>query len=133
MKPQLRVLNAYTGTEDLKSAYLKAKGIPSDLGEDVSRWSVVSLPSGYRKRAKTIFRDKFLNVKVLHPADFIISKLRRFTDQDIQDALFVTEKYGIKAGDILKAMKDAVQHSPKDSSLAGFQKNVRWFITKHLS
>ena len=121
------------GNIDRLTAYLKAKGIPSDLGEDISRWSVVSLPSGYRKRAKTIWRDKFLEVKVLHPADFIIAKLRRFTEQDIEDALFVAGKYGIKAGGLLKAMKDAVAHSPKDSSLASFQKSVRWFISKYLS
>lgn len=40
------------GIEDLFN-FLKLKGIPSDLGEDLSGWSVVAMPSGYRERAIT--------------------------------------------------------------------------------
>ena len=112
------------------TSFLKSRGVPCDLGEDVSRWSIVSLPSGYRKRAQKIYRDKLLVVKVLHPADFIIAKLRRFTEQDISDALFIAKKYKVSGRELAGARKDAISNSPKDTSLRTFDKNVSWFIEK---
>ncbi len=108
--------------------FLKSKGVPADLGEDISRWSLISLPAGYRRRAVTIYKDKKTTLKVLSPLDLVIAKLRRFTEQDITDALFVANKFKISAAQIEKAKNSALKSSPQDTALSIFEKNVVYFI-----
>lgn len=110
--------------------FLKSRNIPADIGEDISGWSVVAMPPGYRERVVEIYRDEFLTVNVLHPLDFIIAKLRRFTEEDIEDALFVARKYGIGAEEIEKRAEEAIRNSPKDTALFIFRKNINIFISK---
>lgn len=70
-------------------AFLKRHGVPSNLSENISGWSIVSLPPGYRVRARVFHGKGNLRVSVLDPTDFVISKLRRGTEQDLADAEFV--------------------------------------------
>ena len=72
--------------------FLKEHHIPSDLSEDFSGWSVIAMPPGYQGRARTVYEDPLLKIKILSPPDFIVAKLRRFTEEDIEDALFVAGK-----------------------------------------
>jgi len=111
-------------------SFLKEKGIPSDIGEDISGWSVISMPPGYRERATQIYRDDLLQVKVLHPADFIIAKLRRFTEEDLEDAIFVAKRFNVTAGDIRKAAEAAIRNSPRDTALLIFKKNVELLLER---
>ncbi len=110
--------------------FLKSKEIPSDLGENISGWSVINLPSLYRERAITIHKDELLTVKVLHPLDFIMAKLRRFTDEDLEDALFVAKKFNLRQGDVKEAANSAIENSPADTALFIFKKNVELFVAK---
>ncbi|MCL4478995.1 MAG: DUF6036 family nucleotidyltransferase [Deltaproteobacteria bacterium] len=110
--------------------YLESKGIYSDIGEDISRWGVVSMPPDYRKKAISIYHDPTLTVKVLHPSDFIISKLRRATEIDIQDALFVAQKYKLNTEELRKDADLAIINSPKDNALFMFKKTVAYFLNK---
>ncbi|NOY85519.1 MAG: hypothetical protein GXO96_11990 [Nitrospirae bacterium] len=117
---------------DLESLFLflKTQGIPSDLSENISGWSVVAMPPGYRERAITRFKSEFLEVCVLDPCDFVISKLRRFTEEDIQDALFVVKKYAIQTDQVSRYAEAALEHSIKDTTLFLFKKNVDLFLKK---
>lgn len=63
--------------------HLSDREIQFNIGEDIDHWSVVSLPTGYRRRTKTIYREKGVVIKVLDPLDFIASKLLRGIDQDL--------------------------------------------------
>ena len=110
--------------------FLKSNNIPADIGENVSGWSVVAMPPGYRERVIAIYRDEFLTVNVLHPLDFVIAKLRRFTEEDIEDALFVAKKYNLSAGEIERLAEEAIGNSPKDTMLFMFRKNVSTFISR---
>jgi len=110
--------------------FLKANQIPSDLSENISGWSVVAMPPGYRDRAITIYQNPCLRVAVLCPLDFIISKLRRFTEEDIHDALFIVKKFSILPEEIERAAHEAICHSVKDTALFLFQSNVRLFLNK---
>lgn len=110
--------------------FLKIKNVPADLGEDVSGWSVIAMPPGYRDRSATIYKDALLEVKVLNPLDFIIAKLRRFTEEDIQDALFVAEKYKIDAKEIERSAEETIHHSIKDTALFLFRENLQLFLKK---
>ena len=110
--------------------FLKANNIPADMGENISGWSVVAMPQGYRERAIEIYRDAFLKVKVLHPLDFIIAKLRRFTEEDIEDAIFVARKYHVEAAEIKRSAEIAIRNSPRDTALFVFRKNVDIFLSR---
>ncbi len=117
---------------DLESLFLflKSQGIPSDLSENISGWSVIAMPPGYRKRVITFFKSEFLVICVLDPGDFVISKLRRFSEEDIEDALFVVKKYAIKADQVTRLAEAALEHSIKDTTLFLFKKNLKLFLKK---
>lgn len=108
--------------------FLKENSIPSDLGEDIAGWSVVSMPPGYRERAIEIYTATNLSVKVLNPLDFIIAKLRRATEEDMSDAIFVAKKFGLRPEDIKNCAEEAVRNSPKDTMVFLFRKNVELFL-----
>ncbi len=110
--------------------FLKSKKIPADIGENISDWSVISMPPLYQERAITICKDELLTVKVLHPLDFIIAKLRRFTDEDLEDAFFVANKFNLRPEDVEAAANSAVEHSPADTALFIFRKNIRLFVAR---
>ncbi|MEK6567907.1 MAG: DUF6036 family nucleotidyltransferase [Candidatus Omnitrophota bacterium] len=118
------------GDVDKLSDFLKKNKIPCDIGEDISRWSLISLPPGYKKRAVALYSDDRLKIKVLNPTDFIIAKLRRSTEEDLDDALFIAEKFSLKAENIIKAANQAVRNSPRDTALFIFNKNAEIFIAK---
>ncbi len=109
-------------------AFLKQRGIPADMGENISGWSVIGMPGQYRERSITIHEETLLTVKVLHPSDFVISKLRRFTNEDIEDAFFVVNRFDLKENEILERAEDGAKRSPKDTALLLFRKNVALFI-----
>ncbi len=88
------------------------------------------MPPDYRKKAISIYHDLTLTVKVLHPSDFIISKLRRATEIDIQDALFVAQKYKLNKEELRKDADLAIINSPKDNALFMFKKTVAYFLNK---
>ena len=118
------------GDVDKLSGFLKRNKIPCDIGEDISRWSLISLPPGYKKRAETLYSDDRLKVKVLNPLDFIIAKLRRGTEEDLNDALFIAGKFSLKAENIIKSANQAVRNSPRDTALFIFNKNIEIFTNK---
>ena len=110
--------------------FLRSNNIPADIGENVSGWSVVGMPPGYRERVVGVYRDELLQVNVLHPLDFVIAKLRRFTEEDIEDALFVVKKYNIRGEEIETLAETAIQNSPKDTALFVFRRNIDVFVSK---
>ncbi len=110
--------------------FLRSNNIPADMGENVSGWSVVGMPPGYRERVVGIYSDEFLQVNVLHPLDFVIAKLRRFTEEDIEDALFVVRKYNIRGDEIETSAEAAIRNSPKDTALFVFRRNIDIFVSK---
>lgn len=118
------------GNVDKLYDYLQNKGISSDIGEDISRWGIVSMPPDYRAKAMSIYQDPALTIKVLHPLHFVISKLRRATEIDIQDALFVAQKYKIKKEDLRNLVDLTIKNSPKDNALFMFKKTTEYFLKK---
>ncbi len=117
---------------DLESLFhfLKSKKIPSDLSENISGWSVVAMPPGYRDRTTTLFQSEYLQIGVLDPCDFVVSKLRRFTETDIEDALFIVKKFGLRPEQIARSAEAAIAHSIKDTGLFLFKKNVDLFLKR---
>jgi hypothetical protein len=107
--------------------FLRQHSIPADLTTNFSGWSVVSMPPGYRDRATNLIHQSNLRVRLLAPVDFVISKLRRGTDLDLDDAGFVAKRYQLTPDEIRSAAAAAVAASPKDTALFLFNKTVDLF------
>ncbi len=103
---------------------------PAELTTDISRWSMVDIPPGYRDRVihLDIVKTKHIDVFLLAPIDLIISKLRVFRDTDFEDAIFLVKKFKIKKSGIIRASKEAIASSPPSTELLRFKKTVQHFI-----
>lgn len=110
--------------------FLQAHQIPADLGEDLSRWSVVAMPPGYRERASIWLDQPDLRLRLLHPTDFIIAKLRRGTDLDLNDAAYVMRRFGTTLQAVEEAAASAIAASPKDTALFLFRATVQAFCSR---
>ena len=108
---------------DVEKIYLELKnmGYVSDLSENISGWSVISMPKGYRQRTIEIYKDENLKISVLNPYDFILMKLRRGTNQDIEDALAVAVKNKISIEKLEDYFQSALESSIKDTALFNFK------------
>jgi len=73
---------------------IKDAGIPCDVTGDVSGWGLIPLPLGFRDR---IVKTDLPNIYILEPVDYVLSKLRRGTNIDEQDALSVMQAQGLNA------------------------------------
>ncbi|ADO44822.1 conserved hypothetical protein [Hydrogenobacter thermophilus TK-6] len=112
--------------EELYS-YLKAKGLESDLSENISGWSIISMPSGYRERSRVVYKDQLLTIRVLSPEDYIIMKLRRGTAQDIEDAIEVAIAQKVKKEDLEVLFEKVLKESIKDTALFNFRRIYQVF------
>ena len=107
--------------------YLTTHQVPADLTQNFSGWSVVAMPPGYRDRATDLINQANLRVRVLTPIDFVIAKLRRGTDLDLDDALLVAQHYRLSADTIQSCARTALAASPQDTAQFLFQKTVDLF------
>lgn len=110
--------------------FLKRQGVPADLGENMSGWSVVAMPPGYRERASVWLEQPGLRLRLLHPTDFIIAKLRRGTDLDLEDAGYVARHFGVTAQAVRDAAEAAITASPQDTTVFLFRKAVDLFCAR---
>ncbi len=115
------------GDPEPLAQYLRGHQIPADLGENMSGWSVVAMPPGYRDRASVFLEEPGLRIRLLSPTDFIIAKLRRGTELDLEDALYVARRFGVTTAAVQNAAEAAIGASPKDTTLFAFRKIVQLF------
>ena len=118
------------GDLDSLADFLRAHHVPADLGENMSGWSVIAMTPGYRDRASVFLAQPGLRIRLLHPTDFIIAKLRRGTDLDLEDAEDVAHRFGVTLHAIRDAAGAAVAASPKDTALFLFRKTVDVFCAR---
>ncbi len=117
------------GVRPLKD-FLSRHGIPANLGQNVSGWSVVAMAPGYRDRATVLLDEPCLTVRLLAPADFIIAKLRRGTDEDLEDAAWIAATYRVDARQVRAAAESALTASFEDTALFLFERTVEQFCAK---
>lgn len=116
-----------TGSVEALAGFFHERQIPADLTENFSGWSIVAMPPGYRERATDLVQQTQLRVRLLAPVDFVISKLRRGTDLDLDDASFVVTRFGVTSDQVRCAAEAAVAASPQDTALFLFRKTVDLF------
>jgi len=104
--------------------------IPADLGENISGWSVVAMPPGYRTRASVWADQRGVRLRLLDPTDFIIAKLRRGTDLDLEDAEYVAKRFAITITAVRTAAESAIFASPQDTAIFFFRKTLDLFCAR---
>jgi len=92
--------------------------------ENISGRSIVAMPPGYRKRTSIWHEESRIRLRLLDPADFIIAKLRRGTDQDLDDAEYVATRFTILPDAVQASAETAIKASPQDTALFLFKKTV---------
>ena len=110
--------------------FLREQKVPADLGENMSGWSVVAMPPGYRDRATIHLEQPGLRLRLLHPTDFIIAKLRRGTDLDLDDAEYVARRFHVSTEAVRDAAESARAASPQDTAIFLFRKTVDLFCAR---
>lgn len=118
------------GELDPLMTFLQKHQIPADLGENISGWSIVAMPPGYRERASVWHEEAGMRLRLLDPVDFIIAKLRRGTDQDLDDAEYVATRYRILTNAIQTSAESAINASPQDTALFLFKKTLQNFCER---
>jgi hypothetical protein len=108
--------------------FFKKNKIPADIGEDISRWGTISMPPNYREKTITVYEDDKLKVKVLQPAYYVISKMRRGTNTDWSDIKYMIKKYKIKKSELKKLAEEAIRNSPKDTAIFIFKKQIEYML-----
>lgn len=119
-----------TGDLEPLVEFLRQHNIPADLGENMSGWSVIAMPPGYRDRTSVMYEQPGLRVRLLHPTDFVIAKLRRGTELDLEDAEYVAYRFGVTPEAVQTAAAAALMVSPKDTALFLFRKTVEVFCAR---
>lgn len=119
-----------TGDLEPLVEFLRQHNIPADLGENMSGWSVIAMPPGYRDRTSVMYEQPGLRVRLLHPTDFVIAKLRRGTELDLEDAEYVAYRFGVTPEAVQAAAVAALMVSPKDTALFLFRKTVEVFCAR---
>ena len=109
------------------ATFLQRHEFPADLGEDISPRSIIAMPPGYRERCSVLHEEPGLRVRLMAPLDFVIAKLRRGTDLDLQDARAVALRFHVSATQIHAATSAAIAASPKDTALFLFERTVDRF------
>ena len=118
------------GELDPLMTFLHQRQIPADLGENISGWSIVAMPPGYRERTSVWHEESGMRLRLLEPVDFIIAKLRRGTDQDLDDAEYVVTRYHVAPTDVQASAELAIKASPQDTALFLFKKTVQNFCER---
>ncbi len=69
-------------------------------------------------------------LRLLDPVDCIIAKLRRGTDQDLDDAEYVAVRYRVLPTAVETSGETAITASPQDTALFLFKKTVQVFCER---
>lgn len=99
---------------------LTKKSVVCNISDNLDRWGVIPMPDGYRERSTVYHQKTNLTVKILDPVDFVISMLRRGTEEDLQDAEEVVKHFNIRKSDIASRLK--MISLPKDTESLLFKK-----------
>ncbi|MFN3479893.1 MAG: DUF6036 family nucleotidyltransferase [Thermodesulfovibrionales bacterium] len=99
---------------------LTKKSVVCNISDNLDRWGVIPMPDGYRERSTVYHQKTNLTVKILDPVDFVISMLRRGTEEDLQDAEEVVKHFNIRKSDIASRLE--IISLPKDTESLLFKK-----------
>lgn len=85
------------------------------------------MPPGYRDRTTVLIDEPGVRISLFAPVDFIVSKLRRGTEEDLADASWIAERFHVSAHQIGTAAQAALAVSLEDTTLFLFERTVDRF------
>jgi len=106
--------------------YLRKENISFNIGENISRWGIIPLPTNYMERAKNVYQSEYLTILILDPVDFVYSKLLRGTEEDFNDAAAVIRKYNITRDSLVE--QERLVQFPKDPETLFFKKKFQHLL-----
>ncbi|HBI25015.1 MAG TPA: hypothetical protein DDX84_12645 [Nitrospiraceae bacterium] len=106
--------------------YLRKENISFNIGENISRWGIIPLPTNYMERAKNVYQSEYLTILILDPVDFVYSKLLRGTEEDFNDAAAVIRKYNITKDSLIE--RERLVQFPKDTETLFFKKKLQHLL-----
>lgn len=105
-------------------------GVRAQFAVDIERWSDVALP-GYRASARPWKRFGTVRVKLLAPAWYVASKLRRGARKDFDDAVLVGRATRLAWRPVARTLGDAVRASPPSTHLPPFKARCEYFFERY--
>lgn len=105
-----------------------ASGVQGQFTEDIGAWSPITLPP-WRGSASPWKRYGPITVKLLDPAFYVVSKLRRGDADDFADLVLVARKSGVNWRRVASLCGRAVKLSPSSTILRGFIRRVEYFFS----
>jgi len=108
--------------------FLEKNGILANLSENISGWGIVPLPGDYRAKSKTLYSDGKITIRTLDPVDFVISKLRRGTDEDLEDIEHVVKRFKLSPADVERRCMEIEWR--KDQETLFFKKRLEAFLRR---
>lgn len=101
----------------------RASGVEGQFTEDLSRWSQIGMPA-YRGRTREWRKFGPITVRLLDPADYCVSKLRRGASRDFDDLILVARQHRVSWVALASRCAAARRLSPRSTQLEGFVKRV---------
>jgi len=108
----------------------RSSGLAGQFTEDLAGWSPVALPP---HRAGTRRWKSFgpITVRLLDPAIYVVTKLRRGAAHDFTDLLLVARKTRVGWRTLSLQCAAAVRRSPRSTRLRAFVKRVEYLFREH--
>jgi len=98
-------------------------GLNVEISANVSGWGMIPLADGFEDR---LVQTEFENAFILSPEDFIVSKIRRGTKQDIEDCSAVVTATGVSRENVAHIL--GMVRLPLDSESLYFKKRALLFL-----
>ena len=105
-----------------------ASGVQGQFTEDIGAGSPIALPP-WRSSSRPWKRYGPISVKLLDPAFYVVSKLRRGDVDDFADLVLVARNSGVRWRRVALLCGRAVRLSPSSTALRGFIRRVEYFFT----
>lgn len=109
---------------------MNATGVEGQFTEDIAAWSAIALPP-YRSSTRRWRSFGPIKVRLLDPALYVVTKLRRGRTDDFTDLLLVAGRHHTTWRDIASACAASVRASPRSTQLRGFMKRVEFLFGRH--
>lgn len=107
-----------------------ATGIAGQFTEDIAAWSVIALPP-YKSSTRRWKSFGPITVRLLDPAIYAVTKLRRGRTDDFTDLLLVAGRHRTTWREIARACAASVRASPRSTQLKGFTKRVEYLFEQY--
>jgi len=107
-----------------------ASGVEGQFTEDIGAWSPITLPP-WRRSVRPWKQFGPIKVRVLDPAFYAVTKLRRGTESDFNDLILVARRHRLNWRRLAILCGLSARLSPSSTVLRGFVRRVEYLFVEH--